>query len=385
MKNKTAIFLLTVAMVLVVSTNVSATEKSSLVGSLRAPVGVEYRGHIENKGDVPTDESWIQGPEELGSVGEGLRLEAFWIKLKDAPAGLHIQYEVHIQNNGWLNPVRDGELAGTQNEGLRIEAITIKLVDDAGKVSSDYSVFYSGHIENSGDTVWISDGNTLGTTGSGLRLEALKIRIEQKQPDLSAYHAALAAVTEEDYTIESWAVYQEVINVQVMTSANLQSEVDAATAAIASAQQQLKEVDVISDEPESVFKTIATPTSATNLNYQDILNVTLAAPGKDPVLHGITLTKPTAYPIRLNLGAGAGNQGDVYMDKDADGIYDAGERVVGRFEIILVGTFSNDPSPASVDIDTGIDLVSSDEGTVLCKLSNTTGGVVGITPIEVDF
>ena len=48
-------------------------------------VGVEYRGHVQNKGDFPTDGSWIQGRKQLGTVGESLRLEAFWIKLTDAP------------------------------------------------------------------------------------------------------------------------------------------------------------------------------------------------------------------------------------------------------------------------------------------------------------
>lgn len=361
------------------------TESQNLDLSATSSVGVAYRGHIEYKGNVPLNGSWMQGPEELGTVGEGLRLEAFWIRLSDAPEGLHIQYDVHVQNKGWLDPVQDGEMAGTNSEGLRIEAIKIKLVDDAGKESQDYDVFYRGHIQNYGDTNWFSNGNVLGTTGSGLRLEALKIKIEKKPADLLAYQAALAAVTEEDYTIESWDAYQNVINAHVMTSENLQSEVDAATAAIISAQQELKVVDVITEEPEAFFKTIDSPTSATNLNYQDILNVTLAAAGKDPVLHGITLTKPTAYPIRVNLGAGAGNQGDIYMDKDADGTYDVDERVVGSFEIALTGRFTNDPSPASVDIDTGIDIESGDEGTVLFKLYNTTGGVVGIREVNVDF
>lgn len=203
-------------------------------------VGVAYRGHIENKGDMPLNENWIEGPDELGTVGEGLRLEAFWIRLSDAPEGLHIQYEVHVQNKGWMGTVQDGEMAGTNGEGLRIEAIKIKLVDDAGNESHDYAVLYRGHIQNYGDTDWFSDGKVLGTTGSGLRLEALEIKIEKTGSDLTAYNKALVAVSEADYTAETWAIYQKVVAANVMNGDNRQFEVDAATAAIISAQKNLK-------------------------------------------------------------------------------------------------------------------------------------------------
>lgn len=227
---------------------VKATETSD--------VGVEYRGHVENKGDFPLDGSWIQGPNRLGTVGEGLRLEAFWIKLTDAPEGLHIKYEVHVQNKGWMAPVEDGKLAGTQAEGLRIEAIKISLVDDEGNVSGDYSVTYKGHIQNEGDTDWIKSGLQLGTTGSGLRLEALEVKIEKIAPDLSDYEAALAAVTEANYTKASWATYQDVVEDNVMTEDNVQSEVDAATAIILDAQEDLVTVPVIAGMSATAQKQI---------------------------------------------------------------------------------------------------------------------------------
>lgn len=205
-------------------------------------VGVEYRGHVQNKGDFPLDGTWIQGPNQLGTVGEGLRLEAFWIKLaEDAPAGLHIKYQVHVQNKGWMGFVNDGAMAGTEGEGLRIEAIQISLVDDEGNIANGYSVEYRGHVQNIGDTEWYVDGDQLGTTGSGLRLEALEIKIVQTKADMTAYEAALAAaaaLTETDYTAESWAALQTALAV-VVTEDNTQAEVDAATAAITAATDAL--------------------------------------------------------------------------------------------------------------------------------------------------
>lgn len=219
-------------------------------------VGVEYRGHVQNKGDFPTDGSWIQGPNQLGTVGESLRLEAFWIKLTDAPEGLHIKYEVHVQNIGWMAPVEDGALAGTQGDSLRIEAIKISLVDDAGVASEDYTVTYKGHIQYQGDTAWIASGQQLGTTGSGLRLEALEVKIEKIPSDLTAYEAALAAVTEASYTKASWAAYQAVVAANVVTTDDVQSDVDAATEAIVDAQDDLVTVPVIAGMTASGQKAI---------------------------------------------------------------------------------------------------------------------------------
>ena len=86
-------------------------------------MGVQYRGHIENTGDYPLDDSWVQGPEELGTEGQSLRLEGFWIELTGTiPEGAHIQYQVHVENEGWMDWVTDGAFAGTRvktNESKR--------------------------------------------------------------------------------------------------------------------------------------------------------------------------------------------------------------------------------------------------------------------------
>lgn len=236
---------------MVFSTSVFAAEQQqsaleSFLGLFSAKaettVGVEYRGHVQNKGDFPLDGSWITGPNQLGTVGEGLRLEAFWIQLTDVPEGLHIQYQVHVQNIGWMDAVEDGALAGTQGQGLRIEAIKISLVDDAGNAAVGYSVEYKGHVQNIGDTQWYKDGEQLGTTGSGFRLEALEVQIVQTQTDLSAYEAAVAkaeAVEETDYTAASYAALQTALEDNVVTVDNTQAEVDAATAAINAAYDAL--------------------------------------------------------------------------------------------------------------------------------------------------
>ena len=182
-KTKTRIIsaLAVMAMALPGSAFAASNEESAiseLTTTSTAAFGVEYRGHIQNTGDYPLDNSWIQGPTELGTEGQGLRLEGFWIELTgEIPEGAHIEYQVHVQNEGWMDWVADGEFAGTEGKGERIEAIRIRLVDDSGNALSGYSVEYRGHIQDQGDTDWVADGADLGTVGLGKRLEALEVQI----------------------------------------------------------------------------------------------------------------------------------------------------------------------------------------------------------------
>jgi len=144
-------------------------------------IGVQYRGHVQNKGDVPLPVgNFVTGPNELGSRSEGLRLEGLRIELTGAvPSGAGISYQVHVQNKGWMGTVQNGDFAGTTGDSLRIEAIKINLTGLDG-----YEVYYRGHVQNKGNIPvvdntwgWVKNGAELGTTGENLRLEAIEIKI----------------------------------------------------------------------------------------------------------------------------------------------------------------------------------------------------------------
>ena len=150
-------------------------------GETDETIGIRYKGHVQNKGDV----DWVYTPEELGTRGEGLRIEGFQIELVNAPVGAVIKYNVHVQNKGWLydendssNWPQNGAYSGTKGEGLRIEAIKIVIEGLDG-----YDITYMGHVQNQGDLPeagpWFRNGDQLGTTGSGLRLEALRVSLEK--------------------------------------------------------------------------------------------------------------------------------------------------------------------------------------------------------------
>jgi uncharacterized protein YjdB len=62
---------------------------------------------------------WAKAGEVAGTIGEGKRIEAIEIKGND------INYRVHAENIGWMDWARSGEMAGTTGGGLRIEAIQL--------------------------------------------------------------------------------------------------------------------------------------------------------------------------------------------------------------------------------------------------------------------
>lgn len=215
-------------------------------------IGVQYRAHIQDVGFFPDNETWITGPEQIGTPGLGRRIEGVQLELTgQIPEGARIAYNLHVQDYGWLYDQADPttwqvgpNYAGTQGEGKRIEAIQIELLNADGSKLEGYSVSYNAHIQNVGNVSAVADGEILGTVGAGQRLEALSVEVTkiENQVDLSAYEAALAAVQEADYTPELWSVYQTVVTANRVTIENTQEEVDAATTNIVGAQAALVKV-----------------------------------------------------------------------------------------------------------------------------------------------
>lgn len=230
----------------ILATNVLAATASGEKTSADE-IGVAYRGHVENFGNMPKPEgSLVTGPEAIGTRGLGLRVEGFCIEITGAvPKEAGIVYEVHVENEGWLAPAKNGAFAGTIGKGQRVESIKIHLENLPG-----YSVYYRGHVQNIGDIPqvdsdwgWKKDGEELGTTGSSLRLEELQVKIV-KTTDLTAYNAALTKVSEADYTADSWKSYKAVVDQNSVTMVDKQAIVDAATKAILTAQKSLVKVPV---------------------------------------------------------------------------------------------------------------------------------------------
>ncbi|USK70054.1 hypothetical protein [Peribacillus asahii] len=71
-----------------------------------------------------------------------------------------------------------------------------------------------------------------------------------------------------------------------------------------------------------------------NLNYKTVLDITEGAGSTDDIVKGITLTAPVLNKIRIaesaNTSARGFTDGDLYIDKNANGVSDNGDRLIGK-------------------------------------------------------
>lgn len=266
--------------------------------------GVQYQTHIQNLG---WESSWKTNGAISGTDGKGLRLEAFFVELTGSyPSDANIVAAVHVQNQGNLGPFDMGEEAGTDGLGLRLEEIVLTLQNMPG-----YTLRYNVHVQNKGwlrdqddSSDWFEDGQPAGTEGQGLRLEGLQIKLDKDPVDLKAYQVALAAVNESDYTPSSWAIYQTVVNANVVTAANIQDDIDAATAAIIAAQAHLVKAPVIYTVTATGEKTITITGEALaklSAGQLTVENNTITSITPDAAGTSATITLGSSLPLETNI------------------------------------------------------------------------------------
>jgi hypothetical protein len=266
-----SIFSAILMLFVVLSSGVFAADEDTVATAAEA-VGVRYTTHIQDKG---WESTWKTNGALSGTVGESLRLEALRVELTGTlPTGANIQTYVHVQDEGDLGPFAMGTVAGTEGKSLRLESVKLVLDKLPG-----YVLKYNVQVENKGwlkdendTTNWFVGGEAAGTTGESLRLEAIKIVLIQTS-DLSKYNEALAAVKEADYRPESWAAYKVIVDSNVVTMANTQTEINAATDAIVKAQLSLvKKTDLSVYNDALAAVTEKDYTAASWAVYQTVVN-----------------------------------------------------------------------------------------------------------------
>ena len=133
---------------------------------------VKYSAHVQNIGW----QDYTADGENIGTIGQELRVEALKIKLTNVPTSAHIKYKAYIEGIGWTNYVKDGEQLGTTGQNKKIEALQIEIEGLSG-----HAVEYRVHVQNVGWQQWGSNGMEVGTTGQELRIEALKVRLTKSE------------------------------------------------------------------------------------------------------------------------------------------------------------------------------------------------------------
>ena len=134
---------------------------------------IRYRTHVQNDGW----QNYVKNGKVSGTTGQGLRLEAINIVLKNPSYSGNIEYSTHVQNIGWQDYKKNGETAGTSGQSLRLEAIKIRLT---GELAKHYDIYYRVHSQIFGWMNWAKNDEAAGTQGYSYRLEAIEIVLVNK-------------------------------------------------------------------------------------------------------------------------------------------------------------------------------------------------------------
>lgn len=127
---------------------------------------VQYQAHVQDIGWQEPVKDW----DIAGTVGKSLRLEALTM-FDNSP--YNIKVEGHVQDIGWTSQRFEGEVEGTIGQSKRLEAVKV-ILDGA---PSNIHIEYQAHVQGIGWQNVVRDGAIAGTTGQSLRLEAIRIRV----------------------------------------------------------------------------------------------------------------------------------------------------------------------------------------------------------------
>lgn len=141
------------------------------VEALELPT-VSYQTHVQKNGWMPV----VTDGELSGTTGLAYRMEALKISVDGAP-DLGVRYSSHVQGIGWQPYVNDNAVSGTEGEAKRLEAMKVELTGDNAKY---FDIYYRVHVEKFGWLDWAKNGHAAGSAGYGYRVEALEVKIQYK-------------------------------------------------------------------------------------------------------------------------------------------------------------------------------------------------------------
>lgn len=142
--------------------------------------GMKYRSHVQNLGWLDP----VRDGQVSGTTGNTYRMEALKIQ---PPKGMVLDVKAHIANEGWktYKGIDGSENSGTGSSAhdpiigsvgkkRALQAIEIDVVKNPRNLKVSYRVHVSGY----GWGPWIKAGYTAGTTGIDKPIEAIQIKAE---------------------------------------------------------------------------------------------------------------------------------------------------------------------------------------------------------------
>ena len=141
---------------------------------------IGYQAYIENAGWLPSVISKGNDVATAGTTGNKKRMEALKIFLVDSNGDSVLEYCGYVESKGW-QVWRDSStdnFAGTTEQSKRMEGIQIRL---KYKYADKYDVVYRTHMQDAGWGEWVKNGEISGLVGKGKRMEAIEIKLVKKK------------------------------------------------------------------------------------------------------------------------------------------------------------------------------------------------------------
>ena len=166
---------------------------------------VQYEAHVSNIG-------WMSSKRDgytAGTTGQSKAVEDIKVSILNPVVDGSVQIDAHVSGIGWQGwDTPSASEGGTTGQGRAVEAVRLRLT---GSLAKDYDVYYRVHASNIGWMAWAKDGEEAGTTGMSCSLEAVQIKLIKKgtsHPDTSGYsHLEIPTVTYSSQVKGAWQNY----------------------------------------------------------------------------------------------------------------------------------------------------------------------------------
>ena len=166
---------------------------------------IQYEAHVSNIG-------WMSSKRDgstAGTTGQSKSVEDLKVSILNPVEDGSVQINAHVSGVGWQGwDTPSASEGGTTGQGRAVEAVRLRLT---GSLAKDYDVYYRVHASNIGWMAWAKDGEEAGTTGMSCSLEAVQIKLIKKgtsHPDTSGYpHLEIPTVTYSSQVKGAWQNY----------------------------------------------------------------------------------------------------------------------------------------------------------------------------------
>lgn len=163
---------------------------------------IQYEAHVSNIG-------WMSSKRDgstAGTTGQSKSVEDLKVSILNPVEDGSVQINANVSGIGWQGwDTPSASEGGTTGQGRAVEAVCLRLT---GSLAKDYDVYYRVHASNIGWMAWAKDGEEAGTTGMSCSLEAIQIKLIKKSashPDTSGYsHLEIPTVTYSSQVKGAW-------------------------------------------------------------------------------------------------------------------------------------------------------------------------------------